>query len=449
MAGNGFLNQYSESAMDRNFYQYGRIAMALSVVSCWGEFGFCQFPSQIQHDRHNPSTATNFSGTDKRVATDGVSRLLPPKVTKGNFYQVPNKAGVIPPAELLAAAITSVAIDTDPSPNVNTLSGNSPGEQNDEVVGKIASENEASDDEAIDSDEDYTSKEEYDTAKRDDVARKQEYGQQRTDSTRAFLRTQTPLLKRGQWQFDLGATYSISEVRFPALLPGPILTEDRYQLRDLDSLLGFRYGVNERLQWFGATRVGWQSTEVTDGLNLLRNDNGGIGDLVTGFNFLLRQETECAPSIITSFTMTAPTGNPRNPVILADTGLGLGAWTFTPEVLMVKSLDPVVLFWGAGYRHVMENNFQGDDIKIGDSIQYNFGTGFGVNENVTLSSALLGSYILDTKVNSQRLLGTAGDAISIRTAATIARRRKIIEPFVTFGLTQRAPAASLGIIWTR
>jgi len=440
MAGNGFLKKYTEREMDRILSRYVRVAVTLSVTICWGEFGFSQLPELIQHDHPISSGVTSSFKTNKLVTSDGVKRLQTPLSSQEISYQVSENAKLTPPADLQAAAVT---------PNGNAPSADSASEQKDEFAGKKATEKIASNDVEAESDEDYTSREEYDSAKQDEVARKQEYGQQRTDSTRAFLRTQTPLLKRGQWQFDLGATYSISEVRFPALLPGPILTEDRYQLRDLDSLLGFRYGVNERLQWFGATRVGWQSTEVTDGLNLLRNDTGGIGDLVTGFNFLLRQETECAPSIITSFTMTAPTGNPRNPVILADTGLGLGAWTFTPEVLMVKSLDPVVLFWGAGYRHVLENNFQGDDIKIGDSIQYNFGTGFGVNENVTLSSALLGSYILDTKVNSQRLLGTAGDAISIRTAATIARRRKIIEPFVTFGLTQRAPAASLGIIWTR
>ena len=426
--------------MDRILSRYVRVAVTLSVTICWGEFGFSQLPELIQHDHPISSGMTSSFKTNKLVTSDGVKRLQTPLSSQEISYQVSENAKLTPPADLQAAAVT---------PNGNAPSADSASEQKDEFAGKKATEKIASNDVEAESDEDYTSREEYDSAKQDEVARKQEYGQQRTDSTRAFLRTQTPLLKQGQWQFDLGVTYSINEVRFPALLPGPILTEDRYQLRDLDSLLGFRYGVNERLQWFGSTRVGWQSTEVTNGLNLLRNDAGGIGDLVTGFNYLLRKETECVPSIITSFTTTAPTGNPRSPRNLADAGLGLGAWTLTSDVLFVKSLDPVVLFWGAGYRYVLEDNFQGDNVKIGDAIQYNFGAGFGVNENVTLSSALLGSYLLDTKIDSQRLLGTAGDAISIRVAATISRNRKIIEPFITFGITQRAPDASLGIIWTR
>ena len=296
--------------------------------------------------------------------------------------------------------------------------------------------------------DDYTSKEEFDAASKDTVARKQEYGEQRTDNTRQFLRTVTPLLQPGQWQFDYGVSYSINEVDVPNLF-GPFLTEENYQFRNLNSLIGFRYGITDRLQWFGNTTVGWQSTEVTNGFNVLRDDTGGIGDIVTGFNYLLRRESECSPAIITSFDMTAPTGNPRNPLTLSDSGTGIGAWSFSSDVLMIKSIDPLVTFWGLGYRTFLEDNYNGNDVRIGDSIQYTFGMGFGVNERVTLSSALIGAYVLDTKVNSARISGSAGDIISLRLAATILKDCKIIEPFVTFGLTERATDTSLGIVWTR
>lgn len=298
------------------------------------------------------------------------------------------------------------------------------------------------------SDSDYTTDEEYKATEKDSVARKQEYGQQTTNNTRQFLRTQTPLLKTGQWQFDTGISYSINETKSPSIV-GPFLTEQQFQFRTVNAIVGFRFGVTERLQWFGSTTVGWQSTQVADGFALVNSDSGGIGDLVTGFNYLLCEESECTPAVITSVDMIAPTGNPRNPRLPFETGTGLGAWAFSSDVLMVKSYDPLVTFWGLGYRHFLEGTYSSQKVKIGDSIQYNFGVGFGVNQNVTLSSSLIGSYLLDTEVNSQRVLGSAGDLISLRLAATLIKNKKIVEPFVTFGLTDRANDASLGVVWTR
>lgn len=350
------------------------------------------------------------------------------------------QAEVQNPAELAASEAASAPQD-DSAPD-----------QNSDSTGTDDDESESGDQ----LDDDYTSEQEYDKATNDAVARKQEYGERRTDNTRAFLRTQTPLLKPRQWQFDYGITYSILETDFPVLLPpgpivgpDPVLTTELVKLRTADALLGFRYGITERLQWAGSTTVGWQGTEFANGFFHRKTDASGIGDIATGLNYLLFAETECSPSVITSVNMTAPTGNPRSPRILTDSGTGLGAWTFASDVLMVKAYDPLVLFWGAGYRWFLEDTFHGERVKIGDSIQYSFGTGFGVNERVTLSCALLGAYDLDSRLNSVRLRGTGGDAISVRLAATILKDCKIVEPFVNFGLTQRVPEAFLGVIWTR
>jgi len=297
-------------------------------------------------------------------------------------------------------------------------------------------------------DPDYTTDEEYKALGADKVARKQEYGERTTDNTRAFLRTQTPLLLPKQWQFDTGVSYTILEADLPTI-SGTTLTEANVAFRSLDTPFGFRYGVTERLQWFGSSAIGWQSTEYADGFTYSTTDKAGIGDVLTGFNYLVRQETSCLPSIITSVDISAPTGNARDPRLLVDSGTGLGAWTASSRFLMVKSLDPVVAFWGAGYRCVLEDTYLGDRIDIGDQVQYTFGIGFGVSDKVTLSSALIGSYITDLKVNSTTLDGTAGDIIAVRLASTILQSKRIIEPFATLGVTERAPNATFGIVWTR
>lgn len=299
-------------------------------------------------------------------------------------------------------------------------------------------------------DNDYTTQAEYDDAEEEDkVAREQEYGEQRTDTTRAFLRTLTPLLRQGQWQWDFGLNYTTNEVATPVLSGGSILVDRQFQIRNLDSLIGFRAGLSDRLQWFGSTTVGWQTVESADGGNsLFRNDTGGLGDLRSGMNFVLFAETACSPAVITSFDVTAPTGNPRNPLLISDAGTGIGAWSFSTDVLMVKAYDPLVVFWGAGYRFFTEDTHNGVNVELGDAITYTFGTGFGVNERITLSSTVTGSYVFESRLNSNLVAGSNADIISLRLAATVAKNCRIVEPFVQFGLTDRAPDASLGVVWT-
>ena len=186
-----------------------------------------------------------------------------------------------------------------------------------------------------------------------------------------------------------------------------------------------------------------------NGFNEATQDVGGIGDVTTGFNYLWCQETACNPSVIATWDVTAPTGNPQNPLFLSDAGLGSGVWATSLRLLMVKTYDPLVIFWGGGYRFTFEDDFGANQVDIGDQILYNAGVGFAVNERVTLSTAFIGSYVTDLEVNGVGLNGTDFDLASIRMAATIARCGRITEPFVEFGLTERSPSASFGVQFTR
>lgn len=70
----------------------------------------------------------------------------------------------------------------------------------------------------------YRSEEEYKADGKDTTARKLEYGERPIDNTRAFLRSQTPFVQPGKWQFDFGATYSVFESDLP-FISGSTLTE--------------------------------------------------------------------------------------------------------------------------------------------------------------------------------------------------------------------------------
>jgi len=71
-----------------------------------------------------------------------------------------------------------------------------------------------------------------------------------------------------------------------------------------------------------------------------------------------------------------------------------------------------------------------------------------VNDKVTLSSSILGTYITDIEINGQRLPNSTLEPIVLRLATTIADCDKIQEPFAEIGVTDDDASATLGWICT-
>ena len=141
--------------------------------------------------------------------------------------------------------------------------------------------------------------------------------------------------------------------------------------------------------------------------------------------------------------------------------LGGGFWGLTGALTYIQSFDPIVIYYGAGYRHQFDATFQGGfSVDPGPQSFYRFGAGFAVNPNVTFSASFTGSFISSNRVNGVRVAGSAREPMQVRLAATIARstktaakdtktkkRRKMktIEPFVNIGLTEEAVDSQFGL----
>ncbi len=275
------------------------------------------------------------------------------------------------------------------------------------------------------------------------------YGEVPVDRTPQFLRQVTPLLSRGQMQIDCGLTYTLQETHFPAVFGANLVRAD-VRRRTITVPLALRYGLNEETQLFLNTPLGWSDTEFATVLGDDDRSVGGIGDVSFGFNRLLCQDSRCGRSWVGTLRATAPTGEATNPLVITDSGLGNGVWRLGGDLLVVQNLDPVIIFYGAGYTYSFEGDIDGLDIQYGHQVNYNLGLGFAVNERVTLSTAFLGSYIGETHANGILIPNSDQEPLQIRMAATIARcRSRLVEPFVTFGLTQTAPSARLGVVFTR
>ena len=274
------------------------------------------------------------------------------------------------------------------------------------------------------------------------------YGEAPVDRSRQFLRSVSPLLRPGQWQLDYGLVYALQEFDFPVLIGGNPARAD-LRSRALFVPLAVRYGWNRRTQLFANLPVGWANTELATPVGDNDSGKGGLGDLTFGVTRLLHQNSCNGQTLIGTLRAVAPTGAQSSPLLLTGAGLGNGVWRLGGDLLVVRSLDPCVLFYGAGYTYSFQRDFDGVQVELGHEFQYNFGLGFAANERVTLSTAFLGSYITETRFDDQLIPNSDQEPLRIRLAATIAQNCRIVEPFVNFGLTETAPSAELGIVWTR
>jgi len=272
------------------------------------------------------------------------------------------------------------------------------------------------------------------------------------DTSRVFLRQVTVLLQPGQIQFDWGAQYLLQKTTSPGLaVVNGDLTVFEQELRDRRLLIPFaaRLGVAPRVQAFARAPIGWTQAEVVNRFGETTDDTFNVADVNAGLNLLLRDGRGERADLIGTIGVTAPTGTHPFQDRVAVASLGEGFWAVDASLLWIRSYDPVVVFWGLGYRHLFERSYLGVDIDPGDQITYNLGVGFAINDRITISSAFAGQYVAETKVNGDHLPGSDREPMSIRLALTaITAPNRIVEPSIRFGLTEEATNADFGITIT-
>ena len=281
-------------------------------------------------------------------------------------------------------------------------------------------------------------------------------GREPVDNSLQFLRADTVLLKPGQSQWDYGLAYTLFDRTVPVAVATPdgtIIELARFRRRELIVPLELRYGLARRVQLFVNAPLGWSNTEIAFSLAEDFENTGGIGDVVFGGTFLLRQGNhECSDAIMT-VAATAPTGqDPFAPIVgltPSAPALGGGTWSLASTLLFVRNYDPVVLFYGAGTRQHFTREVQGRDFEAGGEYSYQMGVGFAVNDKVTFSSRFNGAFISESRLDGERIKGSIQEPMTVGLALTISRCQRLIEPFVDFGLTTDSTDARFGVVWTR
>ena len=283
----------------------------------------------------------------------------------------------------------------------------------------------------------------------------QTYGQAPTNNSLQFLRDVDVLLAPGAWQFDTGFVYTHFANDFPLPIfnnSGQVVDVEEAEVRQrlLFTPLALRYGLTENIQLFSAMPIGWANTQyvapnASDSMTI-----GGLGDLTFGASVHLFDGDDMLPDIIGTVGSTAPTGQFNAPIFgtVPGSALGQGFWAYNLQLLAIHRYDPVIVFYGGGYRHLFERSFDGVLVQPGEQANYMLGVGFSVNDRVTLSTTFQGFYLTNTSVNDQTVRGSNLEPLTMRFAATIVRNCRIIEPFCMIGMTDSAPRANVGVVIT-
>jgi hypothetical protein len=148
--------------------------------------------------------------------------------------------------------------------------------------------------------------------------------------------------------------------------------------------------------------------------------------------------------------MTFPTAKASflSAISTPQTSLGQGFWAGFGNLLAVQTYDPVTVLYGVGGRYLFGKDIDGQNIQPGAQITYQFGTGFAINERVTLSTIFQGTAVTTPYVNNISVPGGSFETQYVRLAATVSRRQRIIEPFVYIGLTSASARSIIGLNYT-
>lgn len=264
------------------------------------------------------------------------------------------------------------------------------------------------------------------------------------------FRENSVTLKPRHFEIDVGADY----IRGSGFLQSD---------RALSAATSIRLGVLDWLE-VNATIPGFTSTR-TRGIGPFRTQSkqvSGFGDLALQANARLHEQTADTPGIVLSLGTLFPTGvrpyefgnyqpnsalrgyNP-NPTDFNAGYLSRGEWGLFTNLQFYKTVDPLILFFGAGVRYFLPQGIQGHTVQAGTAYTYNMGFTFAVSEKSTLGLQILGSYADKLSVDRHAVPQSELEPVSVR--LSLIQRIFLntwIEPSLGAGLTRDSPSLDIG-----
>jgi hypothetical protein len=252
------------------------------------------------------------------------------------------------------------------------------------------------------------------------------------DAGDIFLRGQRVLLARGNVVLDVGQFYSRSDT-LQLAIAGSTLQLATQERSLLTTALFGRVGVlNETEVYAGGAFHHLENRLVAGTSDLASSGRNLAGDVGLGVRRTLLREGVGRPDIIASLDTQIPSRDESAYVV----GAGL---------VVVKSIDPVVLFAGSTYRHAMRRGrADGTSLPPGDAFGVTLGYGLAINDTIAISTAASGVFT-DDRVTEDVTTGRA-ETFVLRFALTSALARRLyVEPSVSIGLSGPGQSFTMGV----
>ena len=246
-----------------------------------------------------------------------------------------------------------------------------------------------------------------------------------------FLRGQKVLLAPGEVTVDFGQFFSRSDNQQLASVGAGVGLATVEQETFTTLLLG-RVGVLNETELFASTTFRDQDSDVFLGsTKLSESGRTEFGDIRLGVRRTLLHEGPGRPNIIATIDGNIPTG---------DTSYAVGG-----GLAFVKSIDPVVLFANANYRHTFSRDFSDvTRLEPEDRLAVSMGYALALNDTLTISTSVSGLFTGATRFDNATL--RQQDSYSMQFGLTSWLAKGLyIEPSVSFGLNGPGDSVAFGV----
>jgi len=267
--------------------------------------------------------------------------------------------------------------------------------------------------------------------KAEDVQKQAEEAQKALE---IFLREQRVLFKRGELALELGLFYSL-DTKETFLRSDTNTVFAKITKRIVLPSLTIRYGLVNDLEFdLLLPFYGYAEQEIDVGLVRPLMSDDGLGDIAGLVRYQVWHERGSSPDVIVDVGFKSRTAG--------NSLLGTGNWNIGGGITLVKTLDPVVFFSRVGYTYTVGHA----GLNRGNQIAFLGGTGFSLNDRVSLSMQVNGIFETEnTKLNGRRISGSSQESVSLQLGVTTQLTKYVfVEPLVSFGLTDDAPDVVLG-----
>ncbi len=246
-----------------------------------------------------------------------------------------------------------------------------------------------------------------------------------------FLRGQRVLLGRGGVVVDIGQFYSRSDnVELASVrgLPGLVTIEQETST----TLLQGRLGILNETELFAGTTYHSQDSDVFLGsTHLASSRRTEFGDVSVGIRRTFLKEGVHRPNIIATLDARLPTGH--------------DSYAAGGGLVLVKSVDPVVLFSSVHYSHTFDRN-SARVTRLEPEARVNVSVGYGLALNDTLAISTIFSGLFSGDTTSDNATFRQPALFSGRFGLTSRLTQHLyIEPSVSFALNGPRGSFAMGV----